>query len=442
MGLRLPAMTKPPIQAGDHGFGNVCLRLYRFIISLALPLLGAHALWLRLRGRMPRGALWQRLGLGWGHGAPQKPLLWVHGASNGELTSARWLLARLMAEHPGMGLLVTCNTDTARQMVLGWGMDGVQVAFAPFDSMGCVARFLAFWQPRALIGLENEIWPNRIALAAKRGPVMLVGARMSAGSARNWGRFAPGLMRKVLARLALVSAQDAGSETRLLGLGLAPGQLAPRLMLKSRLATPEARPAPFAPPFARARTLLAASTHDGEEALILRAFASARAQGGFDHLILAPRHPRRSAAVADLISAAGLTFATRSTGEVPTADTAVYLADTLGEMAHWYAMAGAVIIGGTFCDAGGHTPYEPASFGAALLHGPSVANFAESFAALDGAGAAIAVDDGPALTAALLTLDAERQQDLAARARRVLTPAGDEAALVAAISAQLAKAGL
>lgn len=414
------------------------MRLYRGILRAVLPVLVAQVLWQRLRGRMPAGALAERLGFGAGGQAG----LWLHGASNGELTSARWLLERIVAARPDLGIVVTSNSATARAMVAGWGLPGVAVRLAPFDTPGAVRRFRARWGVRALIVLENELWPERIAQMAEAGPVLLLGARMSAGSARNWQRMAPGLMAGLLARLRLVSAQDAGSEARLLALGLPADRLGPRLMLKAHAAAAGPVGAAFAPALPRDRILLAASTHEGEEAVVLEAFARARQQFGL--LILAPRHPRRSAEVAAVIAASGLAFATRSKGEVPGPQTAVYLADTLGEMAQWYGMAGATVVGGTFGPAGGHTPYEPAAQGSALLHGPSVANFAEVFAALDAAGAAVAVADAAGLARALTGLDAAAQARLARAATAALQPegdaGGDKAALVSAVLVALPQA--
>ena len=241
-------------------------------------------------------------------------------------------------------------------------------------------------------------------------PVLLIGARMSQRSARGWARFAPGLMRGMLESLSLVSAQDTASEARLLALGLPGARMLPALMLKSRAAMAQVAAGGGVPALAttgfppRARCLLAASTHAGEDAPILDAFAQARAAGVFDLLILAPRHPRRAPDIAALIAARGLAFATRSAGEPPGPQTVVYLADTLGEMRQWYARAGATVIGGTLQDHGGHTPFEPAATGSAIVHGPHVANFAESFAALDTAGAALAVGCGTSLGPALITL--------------------------------------
>ncbi|HEX9857059.1 MAG TPA: glycosyltransferase N-terminal domain-containing protein [Paracoccaceae bacterium] len=421
------------------------MTVYRVIMRLALPLLVAHLLWQRLTGRVDTSALAERLGRA---GDPEPgssggPVLWLHGASNGELTSARWLVARLLAQNPDLRLVITCNTATARAMVRGWGLRPVQAVLAPFDARAPVARFLERWQPAAMLIVENELWPERLAQAAERMPVILIGARISDRSARIWGRVAPGLMRRMLETLSQVSAQNAASESRLLALGLPRARLLPRLMLKSRAGANDTGGDDPAPPFpcpvARARVMLAASTHEGEDAPILAAFAEARAAGVFDLLILAPRHPRRAAAVAALIASQGLPFARRSAGQVPGPDTAVYLADTLGEMPLWYAMAGATLIGGTLTDHGGHTPYEPAAYGSALIHGPHVGNFTESFAALDAAAAALALPGPEALCPALRTLTPADQSRLAAAARAVLTPEGDEAALLAAVTGALAR---
>jgi len=171
-------------------------------------------------------------------------------------------------------------------------------------------------------------------------------------------------------------------------------------------------------PLARDRVLLAASTHPGEEALILAAFAQARRQ--FDLLILAPRHPRRRGEVADSIRASGLNWDQRSLQDaMPRAEVPVFLADSMGEMALWYAMAGVTVIGGSFVPVGGHTPYEPAAHGSAIVHGPHMENFRDSAAALQASGGAVAVT-AAGLGAALAGLDAGRQGALAQAARLAL----------------------
>jgi 3-deoxy-D-manno-octulosonic-acid transferase len=229
----------------------------------------------------------------------------------------------------------------------------------------------------------------------------------------------------VLGPVALVSPQDTASGDRFAALGVPAARVGAVLNLKAFVAPAAAA----AGPRPRAEVLLAASTHEGEEALVLDARpAWARL------VILAPRHPRRADEVAALLAARGMAFGRRTRGDAP-GDMQVYLADTLGEMGLWYAMAGVTVIGGTFTARGGHTPFEPAAAGSAIVHGPDVANFSEPFARLADTGGALAVADGAGLAAALAGLTPARQQALAGAARAALVPQGDLAALAARIDA-------
>lgn len=376
---------------------------------------------LRLRARLGGGgaALRERLVVG---AAPEPAAIWVHGASVGELTSARPVIDALARDH---AMLVTANSETGRDLAQGWGLP---TRLAPLDLPGALGRFLDAARPRLLLTVENEFWPLRSRLAAQRGTAQaVIGARMSQRSAALWGRL-PGVIAPMLGRLDLLSAQDAGSETRLAALGLPAAALRPRLDLKLLA------PASLAPPSdspARDRCLLAASTHEGEDEAILDAFAALRPAHPELRLILAIRHPQRGDAVAGLIAARGLPLARRSAG-AGAVDGPLLLADTMGEMDRWYAEAGICLVGGSLADHGGHTPWEPASRRCAILHGPHVANFTESYLALDAAGAAVEVT-ATGLAAALqrLLADPGAARAMGRAARMVLEDrAGDPAGLV------------
>ena len=389
------------------------MTLYRLIMAFALPVL-------LLRG--PRAAWRERLGLT--TSTTTGPCLWLHGASNGELTSARWLVERLIAAQPGLQILITTNTVTARQLVQGWSLPGVAAAFAPYDTAGASHRLLRRWRPKALISLEAELWPNRLAAcAAAKTPVILLGARMSQRSFQRWTMIRP-LAAAALGQVTYASAQDPASRQHLAGLGLPSTAFGPDFDLKAQAAADLPQPA-IQPRATRATWLLAASTHDGEDAAILDTFQAAP---NFTRLILAPRHPARADAIATLITARNLSFARRSTGAVP-GDTPVFLADTMGEMDHWYALCGVCIIGGSLADNGGHSPWEPIRHACALLHGPSTRNFAATFAALDAADAAIPVT-ATTLAAALRSLDPARQDRLAQAATACFRATGDVNALI------------
>ncbi len=350
--------------------------------------------------------------------------IWLHGASVGELMSARPVIEALAARCP---LVLTANTATGRALVQGWGM---RARLAPLDTPQSLHRFLARFRPRVAVTLENELWPNRSALLARAGVRQIViGARMSERSARRWARL-PWLIGPMLGRIDGLSAQDLGSEERLIRLGLPEDALLPRMQLKL-LAPARSRPGPQ--PDTRDRTILAASTHEGEDGPILDAFMAARrAIGGGLRLIIAPRHPARAEEVAALMAQRGLAPARRSQGADETAP--ILLADTLGEMARWYDAAAICITGGSLVAKGGHTPWEPAAHGCAILHGPHVSNFAEDYAILHAVGGAetLPADAGAAL--ARLAADPAEAARMGAHARALLRKrAGDAAPLIRAI---------
>lgn len=379
---------------------------------------------LRLRARLGGAdSLRERLVTG---PPPQPADLWVHGASVGELTSARPVIEALAGD---LSVIVTANTETGRDLAAGWGLPA---RLAPLDMPGALRRFLDAAQPRLQLTVENEFWPLRSRLLAARGiPQAVIGARMSQRSASVWARL-PGVIGPMLRRVAALSAQDPYSEARLRQLGLPEAACLPRLDLKLL------GPARIAPPDdggARDLTLLAASTHEGEEAAILDAWIAARARHPGLRLILAIRHPARGDEVAALIRARDLPLARRSAGDGNDDGTPeqLLLADTLGEMDRWYRRAGICLVAGSLSDHGGHTPWEPAARRCAILHGPHVGNHIESYAALHEAGAACEVTvTSLADRIAALAGDPLAARRMGAAARQVLQRrAGDPSALVA-----------
>lgn len=373
---------------------------------------------LRLRAQLGGSeALQERLVIG---PPPARAAIWVHGASVGELTSARSVIEALASTHD---VIVSANSETGRDMVRGWGLCA---RLAPLDMPGALARFLDAVQPGLQLTIENEFWPLRSRMLADRGITQaMIGARMSDRSAGLWARL-PRVIGPMLGRITALSAQDAQSEGRLRDLGLAEAAVLPRLDLKL-LAPARIDPPPDSP--SRDLTVLAASTHDGEDAIIIDAWMAARARHPDLRLVLAIRHPDRGDDVAALIAARGLPVARRSRGD-EAGD--VLLVDVLGEMTRWYAGAGTCLVGGSWTDRGGHTPWEPAAHRCAILYGPFVSNFAEPYRILDQAGAArrLTADD---LAAALTQLagDPQAARDMGRRARTVLQQrAGDPATLV------------
>ncbi|MFC4668872.1 3-deoxy-D-manno-octulosonic acid transferase [Seohaeicola nanhaiensis] len=378
------------------------LRGYRWLTSAALPfflrsttakLREAHVDEVRLGEKDGRASLPR----------PAAPLVWFHAASVGESLLVLTLLAKLAARLPGHEFLITSGTATSAEMLARRMPQRCRHQFAPLDAPGPVARFLDHWRPDAGIFVESELWPLLLTEAGRRAiPMALLNARLSAKSVKGWARF-PAAAARVLSVFRLMIAQNDEAAQNLRALGADPARVSTGGNLKS-----------FSPPppvdsgtLAQLRDALgtrpvwaASSTHPGEEAVALAAHSTLLARWPDLCLILIPRHPSRGGEVARLIRESGLTVARRSLGEWP--DTAqVFLADTLGETGTWYAAAPIVFLGGSLQPIGGHNPFEPAQAGAAVLTGPHVTNFTETFTPLVASGAAREVQDAASLAGAV-----------------------------------------
>lgn len=409
--------------------------LYRIILVLLAPVLAVVFALRWLRGQETRKGLAERLSLG-PRPAHSAKTVWVHGASLGELTAARPLLDAILSLDPGIELIVTMNSYTARDMVAGWGNARLHTRMAPLDYALVVRKFLKTWSPRGLVILENELWPNRLtACGARNIPVLIASGRLSERAFSMWSRFGS-ITRPVLDAVSYLAPLDQTAATRFHDLGLDPSRTGTPLLLKSAVALSAPDPAELSQliaAFDRSRTILAASTHEGEDALILRAFLAARLVHPELRLILAPRHPDRAPTVSQLLEEMKVPFQLRSTGSAVPPDGVVLLADTTGEMAMWYTLAGITMIGATWVEKGGHTPFEPAQFASAIIHGPSVYNHAQAFAALDQHGGALIALDEDKLVQEVLTLCNDK-------ARSQTTEAADNAlAPLRANSAPLAQ---
>ena len=365
--------------------------LYRLVLLLAAPLIPLRLLW---RGRRERGYLqhWnERLALG---PAPVAGALWIHAVSVGEMRAAQPLVAALRAAHPDAPLLLSCMTPTGRATAEALYGNFATIVYLPYDYAWLVRRFLRRVQPRAGILMETELWPNLIDAAARqRIPMVLANARLSARSARGYARL-PALTRACLARIAAVAAQSEADAARLLKLGAASVHVTGNL--KFDIAPPPAlleRGAAWKAQWGQRPVLLAASTREGEEAPLLRAFAEAAPAGVL--LVLVPRHPQRFDAVAELIESAGLSWQRRSAldGAQLHAGTRVLLGDSLGELFAYYAACDVAFVGGSLAPLGGQNLIEAASVGRPVLVGPHTFNFEEATRRAIEAGAALRVSD-------------------------------------------------
>jgi 3-deoxy-D-manno-octulosonic-acid transferase len=391
------------------------LRAYRVLSAAARPLAPLLLAERARRGKEDRTRLAERRGQST-LARPPGGLVWVHGASVGELTSVLPLILRICES--GARVLVTTGTVTSSALAGKWLPAGVVHQFVPLDVPRHVRRFLDHWMPDLALFVESDLWPNRIVETSRRRvPIILVNARLSDDSFRRWQRL-PTAITNLLGRFDLCLARTAADADRFAALGathsVQTGDLkldvpAPAFNQASLTALQGAT--------ARRPLLAAASTHAGEENAMIAAHWQLRRHFPSLLTVIAPRHPQRGDEVAALAAANGLNVRQRARGQLPDASTEIYVADTMGELGIIYRLAPVVFVGGSLVRHGGQNPIEPAKLGAAIVHGPHVGNFTDIYAALDEAHGAECVEDENGLTAALgrlLSQSALHQQVTAA----------------------------
>ena len=389
-------------------------RLYSLVMRLAVPFLLLRLLWRSRQHSGYRSQIWHRLGLYGGHRAPRSgERVWIHAVSVGETLAIVPLLERLLAERPDLSVLVTSTTPTGAEQVQQKLGGRVAWCWAPFDTPGAVKRFLEHWHPTLGALVETEIWPNLLTHAAARGvPMVLLNARLSERSAAGYARVA-GLTRQTLGHLAAVAAQTESDASRLRALGAADEAVIVTGSLKFALdrnalreANEQERLQFGAGAFDRP-VWLAASTHPGEEELVLEAFAQLKAEQPNALLMLAPRHPDRVPVIlamsalrqyqvvrhSDFQPSAGATSDVGETAGISlTLQDDVLVIDTLGRLGALTGCADAVFVGGSLVPHGGHNPLEAAAWCLPILSGPHTFNFASIYRDLFEANAAVEVD--------------------------------------------------
>lgn len=363
------------------------------------------------------------------------PLIWFHAASVGESLSVVSLIASMGERLPRARFLITSGTATSAEMVEKRMPLRCVHQFAPFDAPGPLRRFLDHWRPAAAIFVESEIWPQMLRRTRARGAKMaLVNARLSRKSLASWKKV-PKTARYVLDVFDLILSQNDEMAQAMVELNAPPDRVARGVNLKSLSAPLPKDPALLAvvrTALKGRRVWVAASTHRGEEETLLAAHKTLLAQHPDLLLVLAPRHPDRSAEVRRLITGAGLSCAIRSEGDLPQGQQ-VFLADTLGELGSWYDLTGIVFLGGSLLPVGGHNPFEVAQSGAAVLSGPHIHNFAETYKDLATCGAVITVSTAPALSAAVddLLTHPRKLEEARAASRHVARDRSDQLNIIA-----------
>ena len=396
--------------------------LYSILLYLLAPVVLLR-LWLRGRKHPAyRQGLMQRFGFGLDSHAlispvsTVPPVICLHAVSVGEAMAARPLIERLLQAYPDHALWVTSTTPTGFATVQRLFGGRVRQSLLPYDLPGAVQRFIKAVQPRLFLVMETELWPNLYAgLAQASIPLVLVNARLSGRSARGYARIA-GLIRETLQHVHCIAAREAQDAERFQALGARASQVLVTGNIKFDLHLPAGLPEQgqaLRSQWGERPVWVAASTHAGEDELMLQAHARLRQTFPSALLILVPRHPERFAAVADLCVSAGLPTVRRSEALSVQADTAVLLGDSMGELLLWYATADIAFIGGSLVESGGHNPLEALALGVPVLNGPHVHNFADIYPPLQQTGGALLVDSADKLAHHLafwLNSRSEREQ--------------------------------
>ena len=398
------------------------LRGYTAITSLLQPAAPLLLKYRQRHGKEEAGRTAERMGIP-GAARPDGQIVWFHAASVGETNAILHLIERLMQERPDLQVILTTGTVTSARLARARLARRAIHQYIPLDTPDFMARFLDHWKPAIAILTESEIWPNMIRQARDRGiPLVLVNGRISPRSLKRWRKHS-GIARPLFSSFDLVLAQNnryaanferLGSRNVLAAGNLkmdAPAPPADKGALRNLKKAIAARP-----------VFLAASTHRGEEEIVANVHRALKKDFPGLLTIIVPRHPDRGAEVCVLLERQGLNCARRTKLEEPSRAHDIYIADTIGELGLFYALASLAFIGGSLVPHGGQNPIEAIRHETAVLTGPNVHNFEEAYAALLRADACSEVQDEADLIVQARTLlqDEDARKKLVSNAHRAI----------------------
>ena len=403
---------------------NVLLRiLYSFLFYLAVPAVLVRLFWRSIKEPLYRQSLRQRFGFVDFEREIESRLIWVHSVSAGETIAAIPLVRRLIAR--GFTVLVTTMTPTGRERVLTLLGDSVLHSYAPYDLPDVVDRFLKRTRPKCLVIIDTELWPNIIHQCSMQNvKTILVNGRLSARSAAGYKKISS-LTKSMLLEIDCLAVQTPSHGERFIDLGLAEE----KLVVAGSIKFDQELPADFSEKVSRLKekvgdrlVLIGASTHPGEEEMILKACRSLRSSHEELLLILAPRHPHRSDEVAALAEKVGETLLRHSDDKKCSERTTVLLLDKMGELIYFYGISDIAIVGGSFVPVGGHNLMEAANAQVPIIMGPYLENIEDIASMFKENGGMRIVRDAAELSAELdsLASSVDERQLLVARANDVL----------------------
>ena len=373
----------------------MALRFYTFLYYLVLPLVLLRLIYRGVKAPGYRQRIAERFGI---FKAPASPgAIWVHAVSVGETIAAVPVVRQILERYPERTVVMTTMTPTGSDRVRALLGDSVFHVYAPYDLPVAVNAFLRKIKPSLLVIMETELWPNMIH-ACRRNlvPVLVANARLSAKSASGYQKVSA-LTAPMLSNVTKIVAQTQADADRFKGLGMASERVVVSGSIKFDIDLDEKlceQAAVLKKSWGDGRTIwVAASTHAGEDEILLQAHKTLLKHYPQLLLVLVPRHPERFEAVAALVQQQGLCFQCRSNCDVPDDETQVVVGDTMGELLLLYGVSDIAFVGGSLVDSGGHNMLEPAAWGLPILTGPSDFNFAAISAMLQAQGALKKVTD-------------------------------------------------
>lgn len=379
--------------------------IYSAAVTLAIPLLRFHLESRCRRGKENPLRIKEREGIA-SKSRPDGPVIWIHAASVGESISVLPLIEKLLAHDPDMSLLLTTGTLTSADLMEKRLPERVIHQFVPMDIHHWCDRFLDHWKPSLVVWVESEFWPNILCEVKKRHiPLVLLNGRISPQSYRRWQK-CRWFIAGILANFDICLAQSEEDARYISNLGgenvIHLGNLklaAPALPVEENtLASLQGRIQ------GRPRWLLS-SSHPGEEEIVLDVHQELTKHFPDILTVIAPRHPERGGSITLASRAKGLNTRQRSAGELPEQDTAIYVADTVGELGLFYRLCPTVLMGKSMLTpGGGQNPYEPAALGCTVIFGPNMDNFVKLSREMIDANVAFQVADQNHLLEHLITL--------------------------------------
>ena len=351
--------------------------IYTLLLYLIQPFVWLKLLWRSRKAPAYRQRWLERYGFCKNKVKPNGIL--VHAVSVGETIAAIPLIKALQQKYPQLPITVTTMTPTGSERVKSLLKDSVSHVYLPYDLPGAIKRFLKTTKPKIVIIMETELWPNLISQCYKQKiPLIIANARLSERSAARYGKLGKAV-KQIFSKISMVAAQNQHDGERFVSLGLPTDHLAITGSIKFDINLSNEQRQKINQLKQQWQlnrpVLIAASTHSGEDEIILTAFKKLLLKHANLLLILVPRHPERFKTVEKLISDSGFNYLKRSTNQIPTEQTQIVLGDTMGELLELYAMADIAFVGGSLVKQGGHNPLEPALHHIAIITGEYFFNF-------------------------------------------------------------------